>query len=184
VRRYTTVAAYRAAALNLLSRGVDGLYLFNYDYVPEKQRLPMTEGLKRITDVAFLRTAAKDYVITPRFGSLPATNEATIRVVIPDDTRQVAFQRAVLRVETKASCAECDIEVWVNGKQLAPCTVESPELFPAVAQNDCYPAPEMLKFYALPLDLLTPGSNEVKIVKRGPKTKPCTFVSLEIALYR
>jgi hypothetical protein len=184
VRRYTTVAAYRGAALNLLSRGADGLSLFNVDYVPEKQRLPMTEGLRRITNVAFLRTTSKDYVITRRFGSLPATNTATIRVVIPDDTRQVAFERAVLRVETKASCADRDIEVWVNGKQLSPCTVESPELFPAIAQNDCYPAREMLKFYALPPHVLAPGHNEVKILGRDRKPTPCIFVSVEIALYR
>ena len=38
-RRYTTFEVYRASALNLFHRGVDGLSLFNYDYVPAEKRL-------------------------------------------------------------------------------------------------------------------------------------------------
>jgi len=96
-RRYTTVEIYRASALNLFHRGADGLSLFNYDYVPEKQRLPITEGLKRITDIEFLKTQSKDYVVYSGFGSFPAVNEKTLDVIIPDNTAQVQFKRAVLR---------------------------------------------------------------------------------------
>jgi hypothetical protein len=74
-RRYTTIPIYHASALNLFHRGVDGLSLFNYDYVPDKQRLPMTEGLKRITDIEFLKSQSKDYVVYSGFGTFPANNE-------------------------------------------------------------------------------------------------------------
>ena len=87
-RHYTTIPIYHAAALNLFCRGADGLSLFNYDYVPEKQRLPMTEGLKRITDIEYLKTVPKDYAVYRGFGSFPATNEATIRLVIPTTRRR------------------------------------------------------------------------------------------------
>lgn len=111
VRRYTTFDIYRATALNFFHRGADGLSLFNYDYVPDKLRLPMADGLKRITDVAYLKTMPKDYVITPGFGTFPATNEKVLDVIIPDDTAAVRFDRAVLRVETKQSCADMQIGV-------------------------------------------------------------------------
>lgn len=183
-RHYTTIPIYHASALALFARGADGLSLFNYDYVPSNQRLPMTEGLKRITDVEYLKTMPKDYAIYRNFGSLPATNQATIRLVIADDTKKVAFKQAVLRVETKESCADAEIAVWLNGKRLEPCEHEDPELFPAIAKNDDYPTHERLKFYAVPLDAIVAGVNEVKLEKLSPKKPSCVFYSLEIALYR
>lgn len=183
-RRYTTVEGYRAAALNLFSRGADGLSLFNYDYVPDKLRLLRTADLKKITDVEFLKTAAKNYVVTPRFGSLPAKNEKTIQLTIPDDMKRVAFQRAVLRVETTKSCADLTIGVWLNGKRLAPCDHEAAELFPPLAQNEAYPVHEALKFFAVPLAALISGRNEVRISNLDAKKAACTFSSLEVAIYR
>lgn len=183
-RRYTTVETYRASALNLFQRGVDGLSLFNFDYVPKKTRLSMTEGLKRITDVAYLETVSKNYVISRGFGSFPAKDEQTVRLIIPDDAKRIAFQRAVLRVETKESCKEVPIGVWVNGKQVEPCDHEGTELFAPVDRNDCYPAREMLKFYAVPLDVLIAGVNEVRISNLDRKKSPCVLSSLEIGLYR
>ena len=183
-RRYTTVEIYRASALNLFHRGADGLSLFNYDYVPEKQRLPMTEGLKRITDVEFLKTQPKDYVVYSGFGTLPATNEKTLDVIIPDNTAQVRFARAVLRVETRKSCADLRVAVQLNGKPLEPVQHEDTELFPPLAKNEGYAASDTLKFYAVPLDLLVPGSNKVEMKNLDRKKGSCQFVSLEIALYR
>jgi hypothetical protein len=183
-RRYTTIPIYRASALNLFHRGVDGLSLFNYDYVPDKQRLPMTEGLKRITDIEFLKTQSKDYVVYSGFGTFPATNEKTLAVVIPDNTAKVKFSRAVLRVETRKSCAEQQVAVHLNGKPLEPIEHEGTELFPALAKNDGYATCDTLKFYAVPLDVLIPGSNKVEIKNLDRKKGSCQFVSLEIALYR
>ena len=175
---------YRASALNLFHRGVDGLSLFNYDYVPEKHRLPMAEGLKRITDVEYLKTQPKNYVVSPGFGTFPATNEKTVSVTIPDNTALVRFERAVLRVETKQSCADLQIGVWLNGKPLSPCEHEDTELFPPLAQNAAYAAREALKFYAVPLDLLASGKNQVEIRNLDKGKASCQFRSLEIALYR
>jgi hypothetical protein len=183
-RRYTTIPIYRASALNLFHRGVDGLSLFNYDYVPDKQRLPMTEGLKRITDIEFLKAQPKDYVVSSGFGTFPATNEKTLDVIIPDNTAKVRFERAVLRVETRKSCAEHQITVHLNGKQLESVEHEGTELFPPLAKNDGYAPRDTLKFYAVPLDLLVPGSNKIEIKNLDRKKGSCQFVSLEIALYR
>jgi len=182
-RRYTTIAIYRASALNFFHRGVDGLSLFNYDYVPDKQRLPMTEGLKRITDIGFLKTQPKDYVVYRGFGSFPATDEKTLDVVIPDNVAQVRFARAVLRVETRKNCADLQIAVQFNGKPLEPIQHEDNELFPPLAKNEGYASRDTLKFYVVPLDLLIPGSNKVEIKNLDRKKAACQFVSLEIALY-
>jgi hypothetical protein len=183
-RRYTTIPIYRASALNFFHRGADGLSLFNYDYVPEKLRRPMTEGLKRITDIEFLKTQPKDYVVYRGFGTFPATNEKTLDVVIPDNTAKARFSRAVLRVETRTSCAERPIAVHLNGKPLAPIQHEETELFPPLAQNEAYPTRDTLKFYAVPLDLLVSGSNKIEIKNLDRERGSCKFVSLEIAIYR
>lgn len=153
-------------------------------YVPDKLRLPMAEGLKRITDVEFLKNQSKDYVISRGFGTFPATNEKTLCLVIPDNTAAVKFSRAVLRVETSRSCSDQQIAVELNGKLLESIQREDTELFPPLANNDGYPTSAVLKFYAVPLDLLTSGSNQVKLTKLSPKKGSCQFASLEIAIYR
>jgi hypothetical protein len=183
-RRYTTFATYRASALNLFSRGVGGLSLFNYDYVPADQRIAMAEGLKRITDLDFLRSASKNYVISPGFGTFPAKNECTVELVIPDDTNKVRFDRAVLRVETRKDCTQLQIGVWLNGVALELRTFEGTELFPPLAQNSGYPTPEVLKFYTVPLDRIAAGKNTVKISNLNPKRGTCELRSMELALYR
>lgn len=183
-RRYTTFETYRGSALNLFARGVDGLSLFNYDYAPAEKRMAMAEGLKRITDVDFLRSVSKDYVISSGFGTFPAKNEKEFELVIPDDTSKVKFDRAVLRVETKKSCVDLTIGVWLNGEALEPLTHEETELFTPVAKNFAYPAAEVLKFYAVPLNRIIAGKNRVKISKLGPAKPSCDLRSMELALYR
>ena len=182
--RYTTFEIYRASALNLFYRGADGLSIFNYDYVPAEKREVMAEGLKGITDVEYLKTVPKDYVVYPGFGSFPAVNERTISLIIPDDTAKVKFERAVLRVDKKGSCSGLEVGVWLNGKRLESCEHEDTELFPPVARNSAYAVLEALKFYAVPLDLISPGVNKVKISNLDKDKASCTFLSLEIALYR
>jgi len=175
-RRYTTIEIYRATALNFFSRGADGLSLFNYDYVPDKQRLAMAEGLKRITDTEFLKSQPLDYVVS----SMSAVNEKTLNVIIPDNT----CKRAVLRVETRKSCEKLQIGVWLNGKQLEPIQHDGIELFPPLAQNESYPTRDTLKFYEVPPGLLVPGGSKVEIKNLDKKKSSCQFFSLEIALYR
>jgi hypothetical protein len=183
-RRYTTFEVYRASALNLYQRGVDGLSLFNYDYVPVEKRFAMAEGLKRITDVEFLRQASKNYVISSGFGTFPAKNERTIDLVIPDDTTKVRFDRAVLRIETRKDCAALQIGVWLNGEALEPLAHEGTELFAPIAQNSSYPAPQVLKFYKVPLHRIITGKNSVKISNLTKDKGACDLASMELAMYR
>lgn len=182
-RRYTTFEIYRASALNLFYRGVDGLSLFNYDYVPSSQRLAMAEGLKRITDVEYLKTTAKDYVVYPGFGTFVAKDERTVDLIIPDDTTTGAFTRALLRVETRKPCAELNIAVSVNGNRLNACQHDDTEMFPPVERNAAYPVREALEFYELPLEFLIQGSNVIKIENLDKDKTSCEFCSMEIALY-
>jgi hypothetical protein len=183
-RRYTTIPVYHASALNLFSRGVDGLSLFNYDYVPAAEREAMAKGLKGITDVRYLATMDKDYVVYPNFGTFPAANQKTVSLIVPDDTRQVKFARAVLRVETKESKPDLRIGVRLNGRQLEPRDHEGTELFPALAQNAGYPARDAVRFYTVPLGALAPGKNTVELKNLDRSQGSCTYFSLELALYR
>jgi hypothetical protein len=183
-RRYTTMPVYYAAALSLLRRGADGLSLFNYDYVPAPQRMALSKGLKGIVDVARLEAQPKDYVVTPNFGSLPATNEKSIRLFIADDTKKVKFTSAVLRVETKAPNAPLRIEASLNGRPLAPAERAEVELFPPLAANAGYPTRETVRFYAVPLDAVVMGVNAVGLRNLDRAKGSCTFQSIELALYR
>jgi hypothetical protein len=163
---------------------VDGLSIFNYDYVPAEKRVAMAEGLKRITDIEYLKTMSKNYVVYPGFGSFPAVNEKNLELIIPDDTAKMKFERAVLRVETKENCSDLQIDVWLNGKRLETCEHEGTELFPPVVWNSAYAERAALKFYFVPLDLIVPAINIVKIINLDKKKASCKFFSMEIALYR
>jgi hypothetical protein len=183
-RRYTTPEAYRGAAFNLLSRGADGISLFNFDYVPGKQRLPMTETLKRITDTEWLKGVSKNYIVTHNTAGMPANHAVSLDVVIPDDTGRTRFREAVLRVETAEPCAGLPLEAGLNGTRLEPCEWADTELFPPLERNASCPARDRLAFYAVPLTLLVPGANEVSVKNTDKGERPCRFMSLEIALIR
>lgn len=183
-RRYTTFEIYRASALNLFSRGVDGLSLFNYDYAPAEKRIAMAEGLKKITDLDFLRNSSKDYVIYAGFGTFPAKNERTVELVIPDDTSKVDFDHAVLRVETKKDSTKLKIGVWLNGEALEELPYKETELFTPLDRNDSYPVREALRFFAVPLKQIIAGKNSIKISNLDPTKGQCDLASMELALYR
>lgn len=183
-RRYTTFEIYRATALNFLHRGADGLSLFNYDYVPAELRVPMTAGLKGIADVAFLRTAAKNYTLYPGFGILPATNNLTHVMIVPDDTAAAGFHGGVLRIETRKDCTATRFGVRVNGHALEPCEHEDTELFPPLTRTEAYATRDRLKFYALPPSLLVAGSNTVEIARLDAGGPPSILFSLEIGLFK
>ena len=183
-RRYTTFETYRASALNLFCRGVDGLSLFNYDYVPSNLRVAMAEGLKSITDVAYLKALPKLYVVTPGFGTFPAKDEKRFDMVIPDDTAAVKFDRAVLRIETKEDCRSLRIDVSLNGTRLEPCEHKEPELFAPLAHNASYADRDALKFYTVPLDVLVSGRNTIHIRNAHKHKGSVRLLSMELALYK
>lgn len=183
-RRYTTFEIYRGSALNLFHRGVYGLSLFNYDYVPAEQRIPMTEGLRRITDLEFLRHASKNYALYAGFGTFPAKNEKTVELVVPDDTAQIRFARAVLRIETRHDCTGLTIGTWLNGTALEEVVHERAELFPPVTQNPAYPTPGVLKFYSVPLAQIISGKNTIRLSNLEPEKGACEFFSLELGVFQ
>jgi hypothetical protein len=186
--RYTTFEMYRAAAMNLLGRGADGLSVFNMDYVPPAKRQAMPEVLKRITDLDFLKTTSKDYAIYPNnilaAPTFPATDEATIKIFIGDDTRKTKFQRSVLRVETNEICRDLRIAVWLNSQRLEPCEHEDTEMFPPSERNDGFPSRDRIKFFAVPLDRLALGYNRIEIKNLEKSKTTCTLFSMELAMYK
>lgn len=183
-RRYTTIEAYRGSALNLIARGVDGLSLFNYDYVPSKMRLPMAQGLVGITDPEFLRGVSKAYVIYPGFGTFPARDRVESELVIPDDTEKIQFRNSVIRVETAGDSSGIRIVVRLNGKALEECGHPEVELFPPVASNEGYADRNAVKFYTVPLDVLISGKNAIRIENLDAEKKSCRLFSMELALFR
>ena len=88
-----------------------------------------------------------------------------------------------MRVETAKDSTALDIGVRLNGQPLQPCPHAGSELFPPLAQNAGYPVREKLKFYAVPLALLVPGTNQLELTNLDRKKGPCQFFSLELALY-
>ena len=75
------------------------------------------------------------------------------------------------------------IGVWLNGEALEPLIHEGTELFTPLAQNPGYPAPEVLKFYTVPLDRIVAGKNTVKISNLDRETGTCDLRSMELAIY-
>jgi hypothetical protein len=191
--RYTNFETYRGTALNFFHRGADGICMFNYDYVPSDVRFSgMAEGLKGITDVEYLKGVSKNYVeyasrdrVYSAGSPLPAKDEVQVDVVIPDNTSAMRFDKAVLRVETKNSCEDQEIGVWLNETGLKECTLEGVELFPPVqVTKKGYAQREAVKFFMVPLEKIVVGKNEVKIRNLDKSKGVCEFMSLEIGLYR
>ena len=54
----------------------------------------------------------------------------------------------------------------------------------ALSRNSAYPAAQVLKFYAVPLDRIVAGKNTVKISNLDRKKDSCDLRSMELALYR
>ena len=186
--RYTTYEMYRAAAANLFGRGADGLSFFNLDYTLPAKRYTMPEVLKRITDTDFLQTTAKNYVLYPdgnlAASTFPATDEASLKLLIADDTRKTKFSRSILRVETKESCTDLRINVWLNGQRLESCKHDDTELFEPLERNAIFPTHAQLKFFTVPLDRLIPGYNQIEIKNLDKAKTKCILFSMELALFR
>lgn len=196
--RYTTAQAYRAAALNYLSRGADGISLFNFDYIPNgspafsERRERMAKCLKGITDIGYLKSMPKQYIIRPfRDPELmiernkPVRDESSVEVIIPDVTTNGTFSKALLRVDTTGSCEGLDIAAWLNGKRLTLCKQEDTELFtPPLTSSHGYPAMQQLKFYEVPLEDIISGKNKLEVRNLDKDKTPCEIMTLQLGLYR
>ena len=117
--------------------------------------------------------------------SAHSEDEAVVEVVIPDDASRARFSKAVLRVEAVESCRDLNIGAWLNGKRLLPYEHEGTELFaPVVHTSHGYPAARNLKFYAVPLRDVIPGTNKLEIRNLDKKRASCQILSLELGFYR
>lgn len=195
--RFTPLKCYRAAALNFLARGADGLSFFNYDYLPhgspslQDKRAKAAEGLKGITDIEYLKTLSKVYVMVPFQERLMlerndgVKDEFEVEVVIPDDTSKVEFSKAVLRVETEQSSEDVDIEARMNGKVLEQCQYEGTEFSePVYKTKHGYPTADKLKFYKVELADIIPGKNRFEVRNLDKAKKSCDIFTLELGLFR
>lgn len=196
--RYTAPEMYRAAALNFLSRGADGLSLFNYDYAPNgspqfyTKRIERAGDLKKITDTGYLKTMSKNYVIVPYRETrlmaeyyVPVKDTVEVEVVIPDDTAAVHFDKILLRVETVQSSTNLNLGVWLNGQALASCEYEGTELFtPVVSNSHGYPAADKLKFFTVPRETVICGRNKLEIRNLDKAENSCEIFSVEMGFYR
>jgi len=190
--RATALDSYRAAALNFLSRGADGLSFFNYDYpIPHDKRVEAARGLKGTTDTDYLRTLSKTYVMVPFQERLMAESnkwpkdEFIADVVIPDDTSKVKFSRAILRVETLESSTDLNLAVTLNGKLLQPCEYEDTEFSPPIKTTPHgYPTADKLKFFAVPLADIIPGKNKFEVRNLDKAKSSVGIYTLELRLCR
>ncbi len=178
---------YRAAAANLLARGVDGLTIFNMDYTLPARRAELPQVLRRITDPDYLATTARHYTVYPNRNisapTFPAKDAASLALVIADAARLPKSGRAVLRVETEQDSAGLRIEVRLNGQPLEPCEHDDTELFPPLERNAFFPTRERLRFFTVPLERLRGSPNRIEVVNLDKAAASCSFYSLELALY-
>lgn len=139
-----------------------------------------------------LQTQSKAYGIYFNNGtkntSLPRANEARFPLIIGDDPAKQSMQSALLRLETLEKCAEATIAVRLNGVALQECDNSDTELFPYLSEGvrrpeTPLPPRDELKFYAVPLDLLRYGKNDIELKKIAPAERSITFYSLELALH-
>lgn len=187
-RRFVTPETYRAATLSFLERGAEGVSFFNTYCVPEPALSQLTSALlKKYKDLDTLKRADKNYTCyatkSTMFGKIfPATNQQRFPIFIADAVPGI-FQKAVLRFETKAACANISVAASVNGVKLQEYAASQPELFPPLTVNRASAKRENLKFFTVPLSALKFGVNQVE-VKNAPGGKKCDFVSAELGLYQ
>lgn len=187
--RFTTFEIYRSSALSFLARGADGVSVFNFDHVPGNVRsaADMAKGLKGIANREFLRMASKNYLANGSAipaKTFPAAESTAVDLFVADDTSQVPFGRAVLRVEIKERSKELDMAVSLNGTPLETYPAKDTELFPPVQRNPACPPKESLQFFNVPPELLIFGNNRFEIRGLGRLLGSFTILSLELALYR
>lgn len=193
--RLTPLECYRAAALNFLARGVDGISFFNYDYVPHgapslhDKRVEASKGLVGITDMDYLKTLPKVYVMVPFQERLMlernqgVKDEFTEEVLIPDDPSKVSFSESVLRVETADPCEDLEIAVWMNGKRLPRRDYDGTELSePVYKTPHGYPTADKVKFYKVELSDIITGNNKFEVRNLDKAKRSCEIFSLELAL--
>jgi len=195
INRKTTKEMYRALAAAYLDRGMHGVSFFNTDYARhhyfnEPRRMyikdgePPLEAFKGITDLADLRTRDKHYFVGPHYSVLPVTNNLQLNMYLADENISDNFRHAILRLKTRIFCRGADLRVKINGHELEE-IVWTGELFPPLSY-EALPAPENVRYYRVPTEILRHGSNAVSAVNVSfdKSYKRTVFEMVELALYR
>lgn len=192
--RRMTREMYETAAHSLLSRGADGVALFNYQFLrPIDQPGSTDTQMKReeeeslllhLADRAYLKRCPKHYILSGYQdltwdGSLPAWGRASVCLRV-EDTDPIAHPRAVLRVVCRSGCTrDAVLTATFNGVVLEE-TGEREELFPVSLTDGLYP-PDSTRNYTVPVELLQP-ENRV-CIDGGAAGGQIEIFGLELALY-
>ena len=182
--RPMTKETFRAAAMNYLDQGADGLYLFNFFCYREIGLEPDFTVLDEIGRKETLLGREKQYEAIPisRYeqnvalpSSLPAIIKAgdpfTIDQYVADDPGSAHsvnnFRNPVLRIVTGGVPSDGQLRVRVNDKELSTgrTSVDSC-LFSGPHDWKAAPLSQMVDF-SLTLDVLRPGNNVLTISMTG-----------------
>lgn len=194
-RRYLTREGYFATAQNFLSRGADGIHLFNVLY--SGNRLKLYPQLAVLNDKEALAAAEKCYIMERSAqkdtfagtGSLNAyigfkhAKSGAYKLRIPENMS--LFTKAVLKLEHDAvEDAQAQISVtWssdtVAATELKRIYPDSVELFEPLASNQSYTTEAEAAFFEVPLELMTATDDIYTFTFESDKT----LCSAELALY-
>ncbi len=175
ILRKTPAELYYATALNFLTRGADGVSLFNFDYVrdhsfaePRRKQFPGIEphfaALRRIADPVWLRTQPKLYHwgnSWPPFPVALGPGERAGFDVLLGDELPGGFGRARLRLEGEGSLQGLQLGLKINGVAAEP-NLDTGELVTPFSR-EALPEPERLQYFSLELGDLRQGLNEVEL---------------------
>ena len=103
---------------------------------------------------------------------------------LADENISDNFRHAILRLKTRIFCRGADLRVKINGHELEE-IVWTGELFPPLSY-EALPAPENVRYYRVPTEILRHGSNAVSAVNVSfdKSYKRTVFEMVELALYR
>jgi len=191
-RRFTTTEMYRTFAQNHLSRGADGLSLFNFvfhrqhDYYDPRRRMyrnpePPFGALKNILDLETLKKEPKHYYYgKDTFTQDPLFRRAELQFDPFDDKTDASH--AVLRVETDEMCTGIQMDVKLNGEPLQEFT-DTGELFRPFT-IEALPINEQIRFFEVPLTLLKETGNVLNVECLDSPLRPIIYLGFELAIYR
>lgn len=195
--RKTTKEMYQALAAAFLDRGLDGISFFNTAYArhhffEESRRYHLADGeppfsaFSGISDLKELAKRDKHYLVGPYYSVLPMENELDLQLYIADENVKDRFQNAILRIKTQEPCHGLTIQATVNGYPVKE-ILWMGELFTPLSIEGMT-APEYVKYYLVPTDILCHGRNRICAVNLcdDPTVwdKKAIFNMVELALYK
>jgi len=186
---------YRTLAYNFMTRGCDGISLFNFDFVRDHHfHEPRLDGIygveppfEALQDLSMetLKREPKHYYVSSIYNDISyRENYAAVKLNISDDTKSGIFKKAIVRAETNEKCLHLDIKMSLNGQELNK-TKWVGELFVPLT-FEVLPYFDHVCYFEVPLELIQQGENVFEIrnaTKIKANVKNVRFTDLEVALY-